>query len=1507
MMCALFAVVLALSTVLVLGVASAGAAVIHLPEGSFNGQEAPGGAFGGILSSDAVDLSDGDVYVAEAPDPLFLPQSRVVEFNREGVYGGVEITGVGTPHGAFEFASLFGSSTSEIAVDNTVAGANRGDLYVADTEHHVLDRFGQSGEFVCQVAGSETEAETPAAKECNGAKGSELSSAITPGGVAVDASGDVFVTDDAHEAIEEFGPSGEFLSQLKDPHFSNEMRTIAFDPSGALYVLDASAFFNPSANVLKFEGGHFVSILNSKPSSGFGIDPSTGRVYVSDQVTESEHEIAEYEPSGALRDVTSLGPKDFGSIAVGSAGKLYGTESPLFSAAGAVQIYSGDLVVPNVTTGAATSVGETTATLGGIIDPDTAHGGGEVTECKLEYGPTEGYGQTAPCAGGAPFSGVVAADLVGLRPSSVYHFRIEAANSDRVPGHGADGTFTTSGAPAVDVESAHVDGTRVHLRAKIDPFGLDTTCQLQYVEDASFVGSGWSSAVVLPCSPEDLGAGLGDQEVSATVSGLQIATTYHYRFLATNRAGLTGAGGGTFATFGANGFKFALLDREGAPFTQAAGHPYELVTSFEVNQFLRNPDEPGVGGSTEGVDGNLKDVMTELPAGLIGDPEATPKCSRARVLARECPGSTQVGVIEVNLEGEAESPRLPVYNVVPPKGVAAEFAATPLGKANLIIDAKLRSGGDYGVTAESANITALAAAVNITLKMWGVPADASHDNERVCALEVGCSAEAAVLRPFLRAPTSCVGGLLTSLVVDSWQEPGLFSESSVGMPAMMGCKNVGFTPSVLVRPSSGVADSPTGLHVDVHVPQNDAAEGVGEADLRDAQVVFPAGLVVNPSSADGLEACSEAQVGFTGFAELEKPAEPGVRTAQFTSGQAECPAASKLGTVEVDTPLFDHSLPGAIYLARQGENPFGSLLAVYITVFDPVTGIVVKLPGEVRADPVTGQLSTTVQQSPQAPFEDFKIDLFSGARAALSTPSTCGMFTSTSLLTPWSVPAGGAVSSSDAFEVTQAPGGAACPSSPAQQPNAPSFTAGTFSPVAGTYSPFVLRLAREDDSQTLQALNVTLPEGLVGKLAGVERCPEADIQAAQARDGEGQGHLELQHASCPAGSEVGVAHVGAGSGAPFYVTGKAYLAGPYQGAPLSLVVVTPAVAGPFDLGVVVVRSALFIDPATAQVTVKSDPFPTILDGIPLDIRSIAVEITRSQFTLNPTSCEKMQVSGTAFAAVSQAPFTAPFQVGGCNGLSFKPALTAITAGKTSKVGGASLTVRVAQKPGEANIHKVDLQLPIALPARLTTLQKACTEAQFNANPAGCPAGSTIGSATAITPLLGVPVTGPAILVSHGGAAFPDVEFLLQGEGIHVTLDGKTDIKMGVTYSRFETVPDVPISSFETTLPQGPHSILGTNLPATAKGSLCAQKLTIPTSITGQNGAVLDQNTKIAVSGCPKVRTVTSTRAQKLSKALKVCRKHYRGTSKRERREACEKQAKKRYAPSRKTTKKTKKK
>jgi hypothetical protein len=892
-------------------------------------------------------------------------------------------------------------------------------------------------------------------------------------------------------------------------------------------------------------------------------------------------------------------------------------------------------------------------------------------------------------------------------------------------------------------------------------------------------------------------------------------------------------------------FKTVAVNRDNTIDAQAGSHPYAYTVSFALNENAKGEAE-----------GNLRDVVIDLPAGFIGNPRAVPRCSRQDFEGQQalCPGDTQVGVVHADVEGNLNVTD-PVFNLVPPPGVPARLGFST-ANFNGIEDVSVRTGSGYGVAATANNIP-VTGVRSVSETIWGVPSDASHDPERACVEEKkgkksvvqGCSSDISP-RPFITLPTSCTGPLVSTVNADSTETPGEYvSEGALSLDAggnpvgLFNCERLPFAPSIVAQPETGATSSPTGLRVDLHLPQNEEPQGLATADLKDAVFTFPQGMTVNPSAASGLAACTPSQIDLTG------------------PGPATCPDASKIGTVEVDTPPIDHPLHGSVYIASQEDNPFHSLLAIYIAIYDPVTGVVVKLAGHVQADetvgPEEGRLKTTFDDNPQLPFEDLKLDLFGGSRAALSTPATCGTKTITTDLTPWTAPEAPDATPADSFDITQ---GCAAPGF------SPSFTAGTLNPQAGASSTFVTTFSRHDGEQSFQGVEETLPPGLLATIKGIPLCGEAQANAG----------------TCDPSSQIGEASAAAGEGEPFWVSGgKVYLTGPYGGGPFGLSIVVPAVAGPFNLGNQIVRAGIYIDPHTAQATIRTTtPIPHIIKGIPLYIRAIQANIDRSGFVFNPTNCSPTQVTATLASTVgTKADVAGPFEAANCASLPFKPSFKASTQGKTSKAAGASLTVDVSQKPGEANIHEVSLQLPLILPARLTTLQKACTAAQFEANPAGCPEGSNIGFATAITPVLGVPLIGPAYLVSHGGAAFPDVEFVLQGEGVQIVLDGKTDIKKGITYSKFETVPDAPISSFETVLPEGPHSALAAN------GNLCVptktvnvrkritvhshghvkhrtktvkkrvpQPLTIPTTLTGQNGATVTQSTKVAVTGCPKAKT-----------------------------------------------------
>jgi len=953
------------------------------------------------------------------------------------------------------------------------------------------------------------------------------------------------------------------------------------------------------------------------------------------------------------------------------------------------------------------------------------------------------------------------------------------------------------------------------------------------------------------------------------------------------------------ASFGLaeNSFENTILGEDGSPVVQAGSHPFAMTTSFK---FITK--ERSSGGPVP--DEDVKDIEVQLPPGLAGNPTAAAQCTieelnsqnHHRSLAQGlCPDDSQVGVARVEItpskQGEPVPLTVGVYNIVAPPGVPAELGLDPAG-IPIILFPKVRTGSDYGVTVVSRNNLQAQRLFGVKTTIWGVPSAPSHDGERgECLGETGetflngntCPVGVRG-KPFLTMPSKCqTGGLATRIYADSWQNPApgveltgfepptivtaeAVNHDSEGQAAgVSGCEHLDFSPTVSVTPTAKAAGSPTGLSVGVTLPQSENPDGLAEADLKAATVSLPAGMSISPSAANGLQACTDTPEP----ASEEEPARPGGEIELHSTRPVKCPDASKVGSVEIETPLLATPLKGSVYIAAQEQNPFGSPFALYLVAKG--SGVDVKLAGEVHADPNTGQLSTTFagnppfEGTPQQPFSHLTVSLFSGPHAALMTPKQCGSYATTGVLTPWS--GGLPVAFSDAFTVTSACGGAF----------SPSLTAGTLSNQAGGFSPFALSLTRSDQEQGFKQLTVRTPPGLAGMLSKIQLCQEP--QAAQG--------------TCPEASRIGHVIVGAGPGPePVYVPqpGKpqdpVYLTGPYKGAPFGLSVVVPAEAGPFNLGEldpttgahkpVIVRSAINVDPRDAQITITSDPLPTILDGVPLDIKSINVIVDREGFIFNPTNCEPSSVNASILSdqGASSLP-TSPFQVANCAALAFKPSFKVTTQAKTSKANGASLDVKVTYPKGsEANIAAVKVTLPKQLPSRLTTIQKACTATQFDSNPAGCPPGSLVGTATALTPVLAHPLTGPAYLVSHGGAAFPDLVIVLQGEGITLNLTGNTDIKKGITHSTFASIPDEPISSFDLKLPTGPHSALTANTPTGPNGTLCKTKLTMPTTLIAQNNTQIKQNTKITTTGCPKTKKTNKRHGQHT--ATKAGHKHKQG-------------------------------
>ncbi len=963
---------------------------------------------------------------------------------------------------------------------------------------------------------------------------------------------------------------------------------------------------------------------------------------------------------------------------------------------------------------------------------------------------------------------------------------------------------------------------------------------------------------------------------------------------------------------------------------QAGSHPFQLTTALKLNETVESNKAGTTGPAAPALP---KQLSFNLPPGLIGDPRAVPPCPAVDFDAiaegvNDCSANSAIGVVVVSLAhigleagGEA-TPVVPLWNLEPANGEPARLGFE-VDNVPVVLDTSLRSNGDYGVSVSVDNAPETVQLLSSEVTIWGVPGEASHDQQRGWACVDGENyakrqgQNLPCLPPsehsssaFLTLPTSCTGSLGTTVEGESWpfkalgSEPGqVFTlqgpQTEAALPGLEGCAAVPLSPSIGAQSTEHAASTPTGLDVNVKVPQQSTVQagGLGESDVKSTSVTLPAGVQLNPSAADGLEACSEQQIGFEGQAGTD-PFSPGAeQPLRFRNEEhepASCPDHSKVGSVRIKTPLLEGELHGSVFLAtpaplgEAGQNPFNSLIALYIVAEDPEAGIRVKLAGESQLNAATGQLSTSFLNTPQVPFEELHLELFGGPRASISTPPFCAGYSAEASFTPWSgAPPLQTFSEPANFNIGTGPEGTPCPSG--QQPFAPGLRAGVTNPQAGGFTTFTLDLTRPDGDQPLTGATVRLPPGNAAMLSSVVPCgePQASVGA------------------CGPGSEIGQAVASSGLGPdPFTVTGgRVYITGPYQGAPFGLSIVTPAVAGPFNLGNVVVRSRIDIDPHTAAVTISSG-LPTMVQGVgrpasgvPLQLRQIQVTVDRPNFEFNPTNCTPMSITGTLSGAQgASANVVSPFQAANCQGLAFKPKFTASTQGKTSKADGASLTVKVTSSLGQANIGKTTVMLPQALPSRLSTIQKACLARVFEANPASCPEGSNVGIAIVHTPVLKSPLSGPAYLVSHGNVAFPDVEFVLQGEGITLVLDGGVNIKKGVTTSSFETVPDAPVSSFEAILPEGPHSALTTDIPAKEKYSLCKTKLVMPTTITGQNGVVIKQTTKLAVQGCKK--TVKSSapklsRAQLLKRTLAACRKQHKHAK--ARRAACEKQARKRYA------------
>jgi hypothetical protein len=831
-------------------------------------------------------------------------------------------------------------------------------------------------------------------------------------------------------------------------------------------------------------------------------------------------------------------------------------------------------------------------------------------------------------------------------------------------------------------------------------------------------------------------------------------------------------------------------------FTQAAGHPPWGITTFELKskESILKQKEP------EGAP--LKRVRVDVAQGLASNPQAPvtaahEKCSMKTFTEDKCPKETEVGSNELTVfaGGLGNVPATgQVYNLEP------EASEEHLGPLLFGIHVEIPAVANEHVFLKGY----VSWAKEPVLEARGIPSGDYHEyfeinniSEKSPVLKSKLNFSGRAGENFITLPSECSPTTINYIELESWTKEvsTAVTHTPVGVEH---CDKIPFNPTAEVMPETTQSDQPDGVTTEIKVPQKAGPEEINTADIKDAHVTLPEGLTLNSAAARGLTACTSAQI-LIGSTETVK-----------------CPLSSKVGEVTIEADLPEKSLTGNVYLgAPEGEPITGPPYTIYVDAESPRYGVSVRLKGQVTPNPTTGRLETTFLENPQQPFSDFILKLKGGPQAPLANP-LCGGGQLDAVFTPYTGLAG-AVSSTP-FSV------AACPA-----PFTLSQSNQTSSPQAGAHTAYTFNLARADGQQYLAKVRTVLPPGLVGLIPSVSLCAEPAAGAG----------------TCSAASQIGVAKVLVGAGSePYPFEGPVFLTGPYGGAPYGLSIPVLAAAGPFNLGTVVTRAAISVDPYTSRVITTSS-LPTIVKGVPLRLKNVSVLVNRPNFLLNPTNCGPLTTDSTLTSTFGAGQsLSSPFQVGKCNTLPFNPTFEAATSSRTSKRNGASLQVNVTQAPGQANIRSVHTELPIALPSRLSTLQKACLEATFAANPLGCSSESNVGTATAVTPTLPTPLSGPAFLVSHGGASFPDLDIVLEGSGVRVILVGNTDIKKGITSSTFAAIPDVPVTSFSLTLPTGPHSALGTVT------DLCARPLIMPTTITAQSGAQIRQNTRMSVAGCP---------------------------------------------------------
>ncbi len=914
--------------------------------------------------------------------------------------------------------------------------------------------------------------------------------------------------------------------------------------------------------------------------------------------------------------------------------------------------------------------------------------------------------------------------------------------------------------------------------------------------------------------------------------------------LALTAAALLVSASPALAAFGIKGLDVTYENKDGSTANLAGSHPYAMTTSLSFNTV---PNELDSEFGPVVPDGALKNVSAEQILGFAGRPAAVSTCDAADFFASHtpCPESAQVGVAATTIGLPPEVNKEPVYSLVPPPGVISRLGFKAASSVPVIIDVGLSEEAPYHVVVHVVELPNVEPVFGSKLTIWGVPASPDHDSERSGTGEVFGTTSP---EPFLTLPRACTGPLATTFKVDSWE--GVSDERTVlthdgsepPLPlGMSGCESLSFTPTLTTQPTSHTASSPTGLDSNLDMTDQGilSVNGRAASDIRKVVVTLPEGFSTNPAIAEGLAVCTQAQL-----------ANEHLNT---EAGQG-CPEASKIGTVEAETPLLDEAVKGNVYIAEPYKNEFGTLLAFYFVLRNRNLGVLVRQGARVEPNQVTGQLVTTIEELPQFPLSHVRLHFREGARSPLATPPGCGKYHVDATITPWS--GGPPIQTSSPFEITSGPEGSACPGGTLSFH--PQLEAGTVNNAAGTYSPFDLRLTRTDSEQEFSHFSIKLPPGLTGKLAGIGTCSDADI--AQAANPNRTGTEEEANPSCPASSLVGSLQVGAGVGpALTYAPGKIYLAGPYHGAKMSFVAIAIAKVGPFDLGTVVQRLALRINPETAEVFVDatgSDPIPHIIKGILVHARDIRTSVNRPNFTLNPTSCKRTSVASTVLGSgifgseSGDQSFTAttPFQAASCASLGFKPSLSIQLKGGTKRGKNPALKAIVSYPKGGAyaNTATAQVTLPHSEFLEQAHIRTVCTRVQFAAgsgNGSQCPAGAIYGMAKGTTPLLEEPVEGPVFLRSSSHK-LPDLVAALHSPKVDFDLVGRIDsVKGGRIRTTFESVPDVPVSEFVLEMQGGKKGLLVNST------NICKHTNKAISHLVGQNGKVSDSEPVVKATGC----------------------------------------------------------